>query len=101
MSVGWEDLYSRTLPDQWIDITGLGPGEYWLESVVDPKNEIEESDETNNVGRIKLNITAGMLPVPDEIPAQRGFPYVLSIMLFLAGAGTLALRARHWGIRKL
>lgn len=101
VSVGWEDLYSRTLPDQWIDITGLAPGEYWLESVVDPKNEIEEVNETNNVGRIKLNITAEQLPVPDEIPAGRGFPTFLTIMLLLAGAGTLALRARGWGNQTL
>ncbi len=100
VSVGWEDLYSRTLPDQWIDITGLAPGEYWLESVVDPLNRIEERNENNNVGRIKLNITPGLLPVPDEIPAGRGFPLLLTAMLLLAGAGTLALRARAWGISK-
>lgn len=100
ISVGWEDLYSRTLPDQWIDITGLAPGEYWLESIVDPKNQVEESDETNNVGRIKINLTADILPVPDEIPAGRGFPIALLVVLLFTGVGTLALRAGAWGIRQ-
>lgn len=94
VSVGWEDLYSRTLPDQWIDITGLAPGSYWLESEVDPTNLIEEIDDTNNVGRIMITLTPGQMPVPDEIPLNPRLPIVLSVVLLLMGAGTLALRAR-------
>ena len=97
ISVGWHDLYPKYLPDQWIDITGLGPGEYWLESVVDPDNQFEESDETNNVARIKLVIAEGELPVPDEIPLDRGVKWYASIVLILAGAGALALRAGRRG----
>lgn len=56
ISVGFEDIYSKDLPDQWIDITDLPAGEYWLESVVDPENHVAEADETNNVARIKVTI---------------------------------------------
>jgi len=101
ISVGWEDVYSRSLPDQWIDITGLGPGEYWLESVVDPSNRIEEINEDNNVAYFKLVIAPGDLPVPDEIPVGRGLLTSLALVLLLTGTGTLALRARARGIRKL
>ncbi len=97
ISVGFEDLYPKSLPDQWIDITGLGPGEYWLESVVDPDNQFEEVDESNNVARIKLVIADGELPIPDEIPLDRGLLWYASIVLLLAGAGALALRAGRRG----
>lgn len=98
ISVGWEDLYSKNLPDQWIDVTGLTPGEYWLESVVDPENSFQEVDETNNVARIKLVIAEGELPVPGEIPLDRGTPWTLTVVLLLLGAGTLAFGAsRRWG----
>src|SRR5262245_54777735 len=49
LSVGWVDVYSKTLPGQNIDITGLPDGEYWLESEVDPDNHILEKNEANNI----------------------------------------------------
>lgn len=54
LSVGWYDIYTKELPDQWIDVTGVPEGTYWLESEVDPDNLILESDETNNAARIKV-----------------------------------------------
>lgn len=56
ISVGWADVYDRGLPGQSIDITGLADGQYWLEVVVDPSNQIQESDETNNTTRIQINL---------------------------------------------
>ncbi len=61
ISVGWRDIYSRTLDDQWIDVTNVPPGAYWLESVVDPDNRVLESDETNNTTRILITY-AGSAP---------------------------------------
>lgn len=54
LSVGWIDVYSKGLSGQNIDITDVPDGEYWLESEADPENRILESDETNNVARIKV-----------------------------------------------
>jgi len=56
LSIGWIDVYSKGLPGQNIDITGVPDGVYWLESTVDPGNDVLESDETNNVARIKVTI---------------------------------------------
>ena len=38
LSVGWIDVYSKSLPGQNIDITDVPDGHYWLESEVDPNN---------------------------------------------------------------
>lgn len=59
LSVGWMDIYSKELDGQWIDITGLADGEYWLEAEVDPEGHFLESNENNNIGRIKVNIGSG------------------------------------------
>jgi len=58
MSVGWADVYGQNLAGQWIDITGVPPGRYWLEAVVDPDNSILESNKSNNVARILITLGA-------------------------------------------
>ncbi len=55
LSVGWADVYSAYLQDQWIDVTDVPSGRYWLEAIVDPANSILESDETNNATRILID----------------------------------------------
>src|SRR6185503_7713348 len=57
ISIGWADVYSRNTQGQWADATGLPSGQYWLEDVADPYNRIQESDETNNITRILVNLT--------------------------------------------
>ena len=89
ISSGWEDVYFKELPDQWIDITGITPGEYWIESIADPFDIFLESDETNNVALVKLIIVAGDLPVPDEIPLDPRLPWAVSVVLVLTGMGAL------------
>jgi hypothetical protein len=64
LTPGWADIYSRHLTDQWIDITGVPNGQYWLESEVDPDNMILESNETNNVERVL--VTIGQTPPPQS-----------------------------------
>ncbi len=56
ISVGWKDVYGKELPDQWIDITGVESGEYWLESMVDPMNKLRESNNTNNTTKLKIEL---------------------------------------------
>ena len=57
ISVGWADVYNKFLPDQWIDITGVPDNIYWLEVITDPQDRLRETDETNNVVRILVNLT--------------------------------------------
>lgn len=65
LSVGWVDVYSKSLPDQNIDITDVPAGTYWLESEVDPGNWFLEKDDTNNLARIKVTLGGGPQINPD------------------------------------
>jgi Lysyl oxidase/CARDB len=56
ISVGWADVYNSSLPDQWVDVTNVKPGKYWLEVVADPRNRILESNEKNNATRIPITL---------------------------------------------
>jgi hypothetical protein len=38
ISVGWADTYASYLDGQWLDITGVAPGAYWLRVIVNPYN---------------------------------------------------------------
>ncbi|GEM_PF-5799553 len=58
ISVGWADVYPATLVDQWIDITGVADGSYWLEVVLDPVNRLVETNEANNVARVPVQLGA-------------------------------------------
>lgn len=63
ISVGWLDIYSKTLDGQAIDTTGLPIGEYWLESEVDPDNQVLESDDSDNIKRILVQIDSEGIPL--------------------------------------
>jgi len=63
---GWGDVYSLSVPGQWIDITGVPDGHYWLESEVDPDDHVLEENETNNASRIKVAIGPPPPAVPDR-----------------------------------
>jgi len=81
LSVGWADVYSADLPDQWIDVTDVPSGRYWLEGIVDPANSILESNETNNSARILINLI-----VPsNEPPPNDHFSNAVVITAITAG----------------
>lgn len=56
ISPGWGDTYDWWLPEQWIDITGVPDGPYWLEVEVDPDDRLLEADESNNVARVPIRL---------------------------------------------
>ncbi|MBX3117740.1 MAG: hypothetical protein KF784_01645 [Fimbriimonadaceae bacterium] len=62
---GWADIYSAGLAGQFIDLTGIADGTYYLEATVDPDNQILESDETNNTVGIPIAIGAAPPATPD------------------------------------
>lgn len=67
LSVGWADVYSADLQDQWIDVTDVPSGRYWLEAIVDPANSILESNETNNAARILIDLVVpSSQPPPND-----------------------------------
>lgn len=63
ISVGYSDVYSANLDDQWIDITDVADGTYTLEIIADPEDNIIESDETNNTASIQVQIQNGGVTV--------------------------------------
>jgi hypothetical protein len=67
ISIGWADVYTTSLPGQWVEATGLADGAYWLEVIADPYNRIQELNETNNTTRIKVNL---VVPEPQVLPGD-------------------------------
>ncbi len=66
LTPGWSDIYDKSLTDQWIDITGIPDGDYWLESEVDPDNHILELNENNNISDVLIHIGQPPPPVEDR-----------------------------------
>src|SRR5579859_3175320 len=52
LHVGYWDVYPIEKPCQWIDITDVPPGNYWLSITVNYKHVIAESDYSNNEVRV-------------------------------------------------
>ena len=50
---GWGDVYGSTLEGQFIELTGVPDGQYYLEGLVDPGNLVKESKESNNSSLIR------------------------------------------------
>jgi hypothetical protein len=48
LSVGWGDVYAWDLPDQYVEVTDLAPGQYRLLAVADPSGWFAEQSDTNN-----------------------------------------------------
>lgn len=59
ISKGWADTYYN-VDCQWIDITGVPPGDYIVEIEVNPERVIPELDYTNNIVRAPFTVP------PDE-----------------------------------
>jgi hypothetical protein len=58
LSVGWSDKYPWHLLDERIDITGLPDGQYRIREIADPKDQFEESNETNNETWVVVELTS-------------------------------------------
>ena len=57
ISVGWGDTYPWTLPDQYIEITGLANGHYRLTATADAEGRFQESNESNNATWVDLSFS--------------------------------------------
>ncbi|HXJ73245.1 MAG TPA: lysyl oxidase family protein, partial [Candidatus Dormibacteraeota bacterium] len=86
LSVGWADVYGAGLLDQWIDVTDVPSGRYWLEAIVDPENNIRESNESNNAARILIDYT--QLPPLTNAPPNDHFSNALEVTTIVASFAT-------------
>mgnify|MGYP003875573537 CR=1 FL=1 len=66
ISVGWKDVYDRTLDEQFIELDMDPPvpaGSYYLVNAVDPDGLLWEKDTTNNVSYVRSTVS---LPAPPD-----------------------------------
>jgi hypothetical protein len=57
ISPGWVDQYHQSLEGQKVDITGAGPGLYYLVSTANPAQQFLETDYTNNTAWTSFGLT--------------------------------------------
>jgi hypothetical protein len=58
ISTGWGDTYRWSIAYQYIDITGLAAGEYYVRSVVDEPNFFLETNNGNNCTWTRIRVPA-------------------------------------------
>lgn len=57
LSAGWADVYDRTLDGQWVDVTGVPAGAYWLVVEVDVADYVPEPiDASPNSVRVPVTV---------------------------------------------
>jgi hypothetical protein len=47
VTAGWRDRYSASTAFQWVDVSDVQPGTYWIRTEVDPQDFVKEVDEVN------------------------------------------------------
>lgn len=87
ISIGWADVYGVGLPGQWVEVTGLPSGQYWLEVIADPYDRIQESNETNNTTRVLVNL---IVPPPKILPGDYDQSTVIDAADYVVWRDTLA-----------
>ena len=74
---GTSDYYPPTLEGQYIDVTGVPPGDYWLVHWVNSGKEICESNYANNAAAVKIALWPngyGVAPYFTQKEAVNPFP---------------------------
>jgi hypothetical protein len=86
VSAGWRDIYSSDLAFQWVDISDVAPGRYWLRADADPDGVIAETDEVNpGAYDAQASIVNGYRADPvaaGTIPALGSTPITLAATTF-------------------
>lgn len=66
LSVGWGDTYPTSLPNQYIDITGLPDGVYTVRVSTDQANWFQETNDSNNFASAQIQITGSSVTVVSQ-----------------------------------
>lgn len=72
LTVGWGDKYPASISGQYIDISGLPYGTYWLTVTADPSGEFFEKSAGNNEHRSKIRIERSGVTLLYQDPAPGG-----------------------------
>lgn len=62
IQAGWSDVYGSNLDCQWVDVTGVPPGDYKLHVSVNHAKMLGEADYTNNEAVVDVTIPADTCP---------------------------------------
>ena len=91
VSAGWRDLYDRTLAFQWVDVSDVAPGNYWVRADVDPDDVVREINEVNAGAYFGSTAT-----VPWTIPGYAANP-VAAGTISATGPTTIPLSTTSFG----
>ena len=56
ITAGWEDVYDKSLACQYVDITGVPAGNYYLEVTVNPLHVFDEATYANNTTIVLITV---------------------------------------------
>jgi hypothetical protein len=56
ITAGWQDVYTKSLDCQWLDVTDVPGGDYLLRVTINPEARLVESDYSNNVATVPVRI---------------------------------------------
>lgn len=73
---GWADVYGATLDGQYINLTGIPNGPYYLQGYIDPNGQVTESNEQNNSVIVAVNIGTPPTAVPDPYESNNSIAEV-------------------------
>lgn len=71
LSVGWSAVSARNLNCQWLDVTDVPEGDYFLEVEADPLSTVPEFSETNNIARVPVQVFPATAPSNDLFASAR------------------------------
>jgi hypothetical protein len=84
ISPGWRDVYDSTLAFQWVDVSSVLPGEYWLREDVNPLGLVKETGGEN---------TPEYAKTATVIPGFNALPQAVTTPVGVAKAITLSSKA--------
>jgi hypothetical protein len=99
--VGKADQYGSGTSGQWLDVTGVPNGQYYLEITVDGENVMQETNETNNTKLFPFNLNVN--PPAGGIPRDEfDTPGNNDTLANAADMGTMGVFTKtgltiHWG----
>jgi hypothetical protein len=74
MSLGWGDTYGAYLDGQWLDITRVSPGKYWLRVTVNPLNinnsGIYSPNSQAALAMLESNYGDNVAVIPVQVPTK-------------------------------
>ncbi len=95
ISPGWRDRYLKELAWQWVDVSNLAPGEYWLGEEVNPEKFIIESNPENKVAYASEKTVIPGFVAEGQPSLSTGFGQSLPITLKAKSFGVSANEAKY------